>query len=147
MPAGVAVDANPGRGVVLAGRTGGLLGRGHDECAADALVGRLTRKTQQAISGPLIIGSRAATYRLLGQHGAGPVGAVRDTGVGGVRVGVDAVLRELNGLVGERLVGDTVCATSDAGGKTLLRGGDGEGRGGEDDLAEERSNEHGEIKG
>lgn len=86
-----------------------------------------------------------ATYRLLGQHGAGPVAAVRDAGVRGV--GVDAVLLEVDRLLGLRLVGDAVCATSDAVGEALPSGGDGESRGSEDDLAEERSDEHGENKG
>ena len=78
------------------------------------------------------------TYRALRQDGAGPIAAVLD---------VRGVAYEGGGLSGdellrERLTGDTSGAASDTLGEALLGSRDGEGRGGEEHLAEERSSEH-----
>lgn len=149
MTAGVAVDADPGRGVVLASCARGLLGRGDDEGARNGLVGGLTGKeTHLRSAGCRSSELRWETYRLRGDDGASPVRAVRDRGVRGVVEPVDVsdegVLRELGDLLGESLAREAIGTAGDAVGKTLRSRGDGEGGGGEDRLAEERSEEHGE---
>ena len=53
----------------------------------------------------------------------------------------------LEALLGLRLVGDATSATRETLSETLLGGGDGEGRGGEEHLAEERGSEHGVEQG
>ena len=78
------------------------------------------------------------TYLAGDEHRAGPVAAVVD--VRGVADRGDGVGHD---LLGERLAGDASSAASSTLGEALLRGGDGERRGGEQHLSEEGESDHG----
>ena len=83
------------------------------------------------------------TYRGLGYNGTSPVRAVGLVGdVAGDDLGVGHGLGR-DELLRLRLVAEAAGATGNALGKALLGCGDGEGRCGEEHLAEERGSEHG----
>ena len=63
----------------------------------------------------------------------------------GVNLEVD--IGGLDSLLGLRLVDDATSATRETLSEALLGSGDGKGRGGEEDLAEERGSEHGVQEG
>ena len=62
-------------------------------------------------------------------------------------VNLEADMGRLDGLLGLRLVDDATSATRETLSEALLGSGDGKGRGGEEDLAEERGREHGVQEG
>ena len=146
------VDANPGRRSVPALPPRRLLGVRDDEGARDALPCSLKGNIRKSskLSSACTVRRRASAYLLLRDHRARPVAAVHHLGIGRFLSVGGPVDRSdgIDELARLRLVVETATvAAREPGSEALPAGGDGEGRSGEEDLAEESGGEHGCTRG